>query len=154
MKTAALALGFSLSALSACAAPPPDLQLTTAQWRADLQVLAQELPRRHLNAFHAVSKAQFEAAVAALDQQIPRLDGDQVFVGMEQLVRLIGDGHTRLHDPPDAGELPLRIQRFGDAWRVTATAPGAEAALGARVTAIGGVPIAQAHALMLAVTPS
>jgi hypothetical protein len=154
MKSGGLALALSFCSLTACAAPPPDLQLTSAQWRADLQVLGQELPRRHLNAFHAVSKAQFDAAVAALDQRIPSLDGDQVFVGMEKIARLIGDGHTGLHAPADAADLPLRIQRFGDAWRVTATAPGAEAALGARVTAVGGVPIAQAHALMLAVTPS
>jgi hypothetical protein len=46
------------------------LTLTREQWRHDLQYLAKELPRRHKNAFHTVSKEQFEKAVAELDAAI------------------------------------------------------------------------------------
>jgi hypothetical protein len=154
MKLVGLAPLVVLSLLAACAPQPPKLTLTPAEWRDVLRVLGRVLPERHLNAFHAVARARFEAAIDALYKDIPRLDGDQVFVGMQTIARLIGDGHTRLHTPDNAGDLPLHITRFGDVWRVTETGPGADAALGARVVAIGGVPIAEAHAKMLAVTPS
>ena len=41
--------------------------LTKEQWRQDLQYLAKELPRRHKNAFHTVSRETFERAVAELE---------------------------------------------------------------------------------------
>jgi len=144
----------ALASAGACAAQPPRLDLTPAQWREDLAMLVRELPARHMNAFHATTRAKFEAAAAALDQRLPALDGDQAYVGLETLVRTIGDGHTGLHTPDDAGAMPLRLRKFGDEWRVIQVAAGAEAALRARVVAIGGVPIAEAHARMLAVTPS
>jgi hypothetical protein len=149
-----VALLLSAFAMNACVAPRPNLAITADQWRADLRQLADELPKRHMNAFHAVSRPAFEAAVADLDRRIPSLDGDQVFVGLATIVRMIGDGHTSVRIPDDSGALPLRIRRFGDEWRVAQVAAGGEAALGAKVLAIGGAPIAEAHARMLAVTPS
>jgi hypothetical protein len=145
---------FLLVELAACAATPPTENLTPAQWREDLQVLARELPERHMNAFHAVSKSSFESAVADLDRRIPMLDGDHVVVGMERIVRMIGDGHTGVRSFDDEDVLPLRLQRFGSDWRVVQATAGGQPALGARVVAIGGVPIAEAHRRMLEVTPS
>jgi hypothetical protein len=45
--------------------------LTKEQWRKDLQYLARELPARHENAFHTVTREQFEKAVAELNAAIP-----------------------------------------------------------------------------------
>ncbi len=38
-----------------------DANIHVAQWRQDLQFLATELPRRHINAFHQITPAQFQA---------------------------------------------------------------------------------------------
>ena len=37
----------------------PTDNLSKTAWREDLQYLASELPRRHANAFHSVSREQF-----------------------------------------------------------------------------------------------
>jgi hypothetical protein len=47
--------------------------LTSEQWRQDLRYLATELAKRHKNAFHQVSREQFEKAVNELDARIPTL---------------------------------------------------------------------------------
>jgi hypothetical protein len=131
----------------------PTLKLTTAQWREDLAALATELPRRHANAFYRLPKAKFEAQVAALDRRLPKLDGDQAFVALEQLANAIGDGHTGVIFPPDRRILPLQFARFGADIRVVAAGPGFDRALGARVERIGKTPIADAWRLALTLTP-
>lgn len=42
--------------------------------------LARDLPTRHVNAFHTVSRKTFDAAVARLHAAIPSLKGDEVLV--------------------------------------------------------------------------
>ncbi|MBV9346006.1 MAG: hypothetical protein JOZ03_13575 [Gammaproteobacteria bacterium] len=148
------AAGVLPALLGACASTPPTENLTPAQWRADLQVLARELPARHLNAFHVVSRATFEAAIADLELRVATLDGDHIVVGMERIVRMIGDGHTGVTGFDHADVLPIRLRRFGAEWRVVQTRADGQAARGARVVAIGGVPIAEAHRRMLEVTPA
>lgn len=52
--------------------------LSADDWRADLAQLAVDLPRRHANAFHRVSRARFASMVAQLDARIPELDADSM----------------------------------------------------------------------------
>jgi hypothetical protein len=40
------------------------MNLTPEAWQADLQHLARELPNRHVNAFHTVSREAFAQEVA------------------------------------------------------------------------------------------
>src|SRR5579871_5854508 len=144
-----------LLSLLGLAPPAANLSLTPAEWRADLQVFATQLPARHINAFHAISRDAFERRVTELDARLEHLDGDEVFVGLEQLARSIGDGHTALHVPPElANAFPIKVQRFGDDYRVTDAAPGGEALLGARIVAIGGAPIGEVRERLMTVTPS
>lgn len=48
---------------------PEDAKL----WREDLRFLAEELPKRHANLFHTMTREQFETAVKQLDERIPTL---------------------------------------------------------------------------------
>jgi hypothetical protein len=59
-------------------------------WKEDLHFLANEMVKVHPNLFHAVSREQFNAAVAELDERIPLLTRDDVILGMARLVALIG----------------------------------------------------------------
>jgi hypothetical protein len=131
----------------------PVLTLSPEQWREDLQFFARELPKRHANAFHHVSKERFEAAVADLDRQIGRLNGDEMYVALDRMANQIGDGHTYVGFPPDRANLPFGLHRFGDEYRVTAVAAGLEKALGARVVKIHDTPIARAREILLTLTP-
>ncbi len=132
----------------------PNLDLAPAQWRADLRFLASELPKRHANAFFFISKSAFEAEVASLDKRIDTANADEIFVGLQQIVKSIGDGHTGVGTPPpDRRVMPIEIARFGDDFRISAVGPGLDAALGARLVKIGDTPVAEAWKRVLTLTP-
>jgi Peptidase family S41 len=131
----------------------PILRLSKRQWQEDLHCMARELAQRHANAFHHVSRERFNAAVAELEQRLERMNSDAIYVGLNRIANLIGDGHTYVDFPPDTANLPLNIKRFGDDYRVDAVAAGQEKALGTRVLKVQDLPIARARELLLTMTP-
>jgi hypothetical protein len=131
----------------------PRLDLGKEQRREDLHYFARELPRRHGNAFHHVSRARFEAAVTKLDRRIDHLGGDAFYVGLNQIATLVGDGHTYVEFPPDRATLPLTFERFKDEYRVIRVTAGLEKALGARVVKVHDTPIARVREILLSMTP-
>lgn len=131
------------------------LAIPSRQWHEDLAFYATEVPKRHINAFHFVSRKRFEHEVALLDRRIDSLDADAIFVGLARLAALIGDGHTHFVPPEDIANLPIDVRRFGDDYRVVAVRSGGglDRALGAKVLAIDGTPIAQVRKRLLTLTP-
>src|ERR1035438_5273972 len=130
------------------------LSLPKDQWHDDLMFLARELPKRHANAFHFISRERFEAEVAEFDGKLDHLNGDEIYVGMDRIANLIGDGHTYIKVPEDDANFPIDFQRFGDEYRVAATTSGNEKALRMRVIKIQDMPMARAYELLLSLTPS
>ncbi|MDQ3798837.1 MAG: hypothetical protein M3384_05260 [Acidobacteriota bacterium] len=128
--------------------------LTGDQWREDLKYLARELPRRHENAFHTVSKEQFEKAVAELDAAIPNLREDEILVGIRRIIALVGDAHTDLEPPKTFNRYPLTLSWFGTDLRVLRTSPEYRRALGARVAGIGALSLAEAVARVNTLIPA
>ena len=119
----------------------PVLTLSADQWREDLRFLAEELPRRHKNAFHRVSREQFERAVADLNDRIPTLSNSDIVMEASRIVAMIGDGHTSLGWRGLFPQVPLRLFWFGNELRVMETVAAYREALGARVVKIGGVSV-------------
>jgi hypothetical protein len=130
--------------------------LSPAQWRQDLAYLAAQIPKVHPEAFHHVSQATFDAAVADLDTQIPTLSDHDAELALTRLVALLGEGHSRislpgLPDPmSDVPELtpvkeprlafhraPVRFFAFSDGLYIVAATPEYRSLIGARVTRIG-----------------
>jgi hypothetical protein len=142
-----------LASTIARAARPENLQLSTAQWREDLQYLARELPKRHANAFHFTTRERFDATVAELDRKLPQLDAAHIYVGMMQIVNSIGDGHTHLRFPVACDEFPISVTRFGTEYRVVCAAPHFAKAVGHRLLAVNDTPVERVHDLIFAVTP-
>src|SRR2546426_4403267 len=128
--------------LTACAAQNATINITPDAWRADLRYLAAEFPRRHINAFHTITRERFAEEVEHLDAAIPRLTNDESVVGLMRTVALVGDGHTHLDLPPSFPRYPIELHWFGDELRVVAAGAPYHAALGARVSAIGDVSLA------------
>ncbi len=118
--------------------------LTKEQWQKDLQYLAKELPRRHKNAFHTVSKEQFERAVAEFDAAIPSLQEHEILVGLRRITAMVGDAHTALAPAQTFNRYPLTLYWFGNDLRVLRTTTEYKRALGARVVGIGGLSLAEA----------
>jgi hypothetical protein len=128
--------------LTACAARNATTDITREAWREDLHYLANELPRRHVNAFHTISREVFADEVAKVDAAIPRLSSDEIVVALMRTVALVGDGHTHLDLPPTFPRYPIELHWFGEELRVVAAGAPYQAALGARVIGVGTVPLA------------
>lgn len=131
------------------AAPAPDtrarLAMSKREWHEDLLYLAAEIPRRHANAFHFITREQFERAASELDAQIPNLDDTQIALGLSRLAAMIGDGHTRVLWDWAYNPAPLRLFWFGRELRVTGAVAEYRRALGARVVQIGNATVAEAN---------
>ena len=139
--------------LGACGPKSATTQMTSEQWRADLQHLASELPRRHVNAFHSVSRERFAAEVAQLHSAIPSMNDDQIIVGLMRIVALVGDGHTHLDLPPAWPRYPLELAWFGNELRVLVADDRYQSAVGARLLGIGIVPVDSAMRLVSSLVP-
>lgn len=135
-------------AQTAASAAPEPAPLTAEQWREDLTFMAAEMERRHHNLYHTISRERFQAAVADLHARIPALQRNEIIVGMMRIAAMVGDGHTRV-DPrkdPRFGfpSLPLKLYLFEDGLYIRAAAPEHAALVGARIEAVGGVPVGEA----------
>jgi len=151
-------LGLLLCIASSVAqtAPPPVAGATDAgigkeqrlaDWREDLAFLASELPARHKNAFFKCSKSDFEAAVAALERDLPALQDHQIVVRLMQLLALLGDFHTgigaqALPAPPRA--LPIAFTLFADGPVIVAARDAQRDLIGCTLVQFGGTPIDEA----------
>jgi hypothetical protein len=127
----------------------PTDNLSKAAWHEDLQYLASELPKRHANAFHSISREQFARAVAELDARIPQLQNSDIVMGLSRILAMIGDGHTHLRWGNLYGRVPIQLFWFGNQLRVTAASAEYRKVVGTRVVEIGGVPVAQAYSRAL-----
>jgi peptidase S41-like protein len=124
------------------------------QWRDDLRFFAREMPRRHMNLFHSMSREEFERAVGELEAAIPSLEDHHIVVRLQQIAARVGDGHTGVHTPSWFQLYPLALHWFGGELRVTATTKEYQRALGARIVGIGGLPIAEVEARIRTCFPS
>ena len=143
----------TLVALCACRPQNVNTRVGADAWRADLRHLERELPLRHLNAFHTVSRERFAAEVARVEGALPQMNDDERLVGLMRITALVGDGHTHLDLPPGFPRYPVELGWFGDELRVVATTPEYQAALGARVLGIGASPLERVMALASELVP-
>ncbi len=119
------------------------------KWRQDLRYLAEEMPRRHQNLFHAMTREQFEAAVKRLDEKIPTLAKYQVIVELERIVAMVGDGHTSIQGIPFDSKIgfhsyPLTLYLYKDGLFVESADAKYAEAVGARVVKIGNATAEEA----------
>ena len=154
MKLRAMLVAGTVTLVALAGEKEVKLAIPAEQWREDLRYFAKELPRRHKNVYHAVSKEDFAKAIADLDAAIPTLQPHQVVVRLEQIAALVGDGHTGVHTPPSFKRYPLALWWFGNELRVTAAGKEYPQALGTRVLKIGGVPLEEVQARVIRCFPS
>jgi hypothetical protein len=76
-----------------------------------------------------------------------------MFVGLQEIAKSIGDGHTGIVAPADRRIMPLEINRFGRDFRIIAVGPGLDRALGARILKIGGMPVSLVWSRVMTLTP-
>jgi tetratricopeptide (TPR) repeat protein len=120
----------------------------TEKWREDLRFMAQEMPKRHKDLFHRITRDQFDAAVKNLEGRIPQLNRNQIIVEMARIVAMVGDGHTNLYPTRDPKVgfrvLPVKLYFFKDGLFVRAAKKEQADLVGARVIKIGDLTSEQA----------
>ena len=131
-------------------------QLTTAQWREDLQFLKQTVHNKYPNLFHKVTAAQFDAAVDALDKRLPNLKDYETVAEMSKIVAMFRIGHTQLsitprhkHEAnqaaqPSFGFVPVQFYLFSDGLYIKAADKKYADAVGGKVLKIGNLETAKA----------
>lgn len=117
-------------------------------WRADLACLADQLPALHKNLFAKLSASEFDRAVAKLDEEIPTLAPHEITVRLEQLVAMIGDGHTMVMDQQQQEIYPVVAWWFADGAYVIQTTREHEQLLGKKLLKVNGLPMSKVEQLL------
>jgi hypothetical protein len=141
-----LAAAVLVTGTPAAAQNPPVLDTTEVRrWLADLAYLRAEMPARHANLFHQMSRAQFDSALGSIESRLPSLTRHQVIVELQKLGALIGDGHSNVGPWRDSvigfQSLPVAFYWFQEGIIVRAADSAHADLIGARVVEIGGQPV-------------
>jgi hypothetical protein len=117
-------------------APP---KLTKAQWQADVRFLGDELPKRHRNAFHRVTKEEFDETVKSVYDSVPSASEEEIVVGLMKIVAKVRDGHTNVIPRPyfRSGVYPIGFYLFSDGLYVRKAAANYADMLGGKVIRVG-----------------
>lgn len=124
-------------------------KFTTAQWQEDLNFLESVVHNDYPFLFDKVTQDEWDAAVLDLRQAIPKLKDHQIMVEFAKLVALFKYGHTSMRFSAGGVPyhlLPVNLYQFNDGIYVEGTNLENKAALGAKVIAVQGIPIAEALA--------
>lgn len=127
----------------------PTSKTETEKWREDLRFMAEEMPKRHKDLFHRMTREQFEEAIKNLDARIPQLSRNQIIVEMARIVAMVDDGHTNLYPTRDPKVgfrvLPIKLYFFKDGLFVRSAKKEQANLVGARVLKIGDATAEQAY---------
>ena len=138
-----LLLAFSLP-LDAFAKPRPLPPMSAEKWRADVDFFARELPKRHKNAFHTMTREAFATAVADLRAKAGEANDDEMIVGLMRITARIGDGHTGLRLPTNLHQFPITVVRIEGVHRVVRGAGAAAELVGGKLVRVDDTPIDEA----------
>ena len=70
---------------------------TATEWQGDLRYLQQTVHSKYSNLFYNISAADWDKAVDNFNNQIPKLNKEQVLAGFVRLVALFHIGHTQMN---------------------------------------------------------
>jgi hypothetical protein len=124
--------------------PEPLPPMTADKWRADIDVFARELPKRHKNAYHAITPDQFASAVASLRGKADRADDDEMLVGLMQITAMVGDCHTRVNLPSSLHLYPIGVAQIEGSYRIVRGAASAAELVGGKLLRIDDTPLESA----------
>lgn len=130
-------------------------QTETERWRQDLKVFANMTVKVHKNAFHSITRKQFDEAVGRLSSRVPTLKRHEIIVEIARIVAMIGDGHTRLQFyRPEVKfrKFPITLYSYSDGIHVQAVDNSAKWAAGLKLLSIGTESAEKAFEAVGAVT--
>lgn len=123
-----------------------------AGWRSDLDHLVAEIHRLTPDYRGRALSTATQGLIDQLRRSIPRLSDEQVFVRMSDILGSLHQGHTMMWGfafEPGARQriafkfLPVQPYAFGDGLFIVAADTANQSLVGAKITAIGNMPIAR-----------
>ena len=131
--------------------PSPD------ELHSGVKLLMNRMLTLHPTPYRFHSWAEIRAEAKEFDNNVEHLDSTGVFLEAARLLGMLRDAHSWVWIDDDAKRMgkamPLRFWRFSDGVFVRAAAPKLSEFVGARVLAIGGVPIETAWKKLTDVQP-
>lgn len=115
--------------------------ITKADWLADLEYLADALPRNHGNWHALIGKRAWRKAVREAGKVIASGSSEASFVALVELIAAGGDPHTWLPFTAQGPfkSAPVRMRWLSDGLFVTSAPSDYKSIIGGRVTQIGNV---------------
>lgn len=128
----------TLVTLAACAQEPSPAQ----RWATDIDALQRELELRHIDLYHSIERTELNEQLEAIKRQLPDLTQPQIMVALMRTIQKVGDGHTQFsYWGAPHRRYPLRLQLFGDEFRVTGTDADNQDLLGMRLQELGEIAL-------------
>jgi hypothetical protein len=127
---------------------PPEGLSRDEGWRHDLAFFSRRMEQMHWDLFAHVSRAEWDAELAALSAAVGELTEAQIRARLRRLIARVGDGHTGMRSYREGAtsveRFPLELYFFTDGLFVVG-APEAHAELvGGRVRTLGSVAVERA----------
>jgi len=147
----ALILALLLTAnLSADILPPlPDAKPITAEGvRNGVQFVADKIFALYPAPYRFHSGAEWQVRLCDIKRRADHIDQARLFIEVSRLLGMLKDAHSWAAIDADSAlfiwAMPLRFWKFDDGIYIRAAAPEQAQLVGARVLAVGGVPIDEA----------
>ncbi len=120
-----------------------DAQQATARWKADIDLLRRELPRRHPHLFRYHSREAFERDLDIVSAQLDGKSDLEIALSLQAVLAKCRDANTRIELSPlfqQSGKIiPIGLGWYDDGLYVSGTVRRFAPALGKRVLSINGL---------------
>ena len=131
-------------------------KFTTTDWQDDLRFLQQTVHKDYPFLFKKTTALDFDNAVDSFYDAMPKMQDHEILVGFAKIVAMFKYGHTRVgfrEGPVLYHKLPLNLYQFPDGMYIIGAPKDYEAIVGAKITAVEGMPIEQALKAIYPVVP-
>jgi hypothetical protein len=123
---------------------PPQGLSREERWRHDLDYLVRRMEKVHYNLYAKVSREKFRAAIDEFKRRIGDLKDEEMSVGVQQILALVGDRHTTIdwqaryiRGEAPRPRYPVDLYLFKEGLFVRGVAPELAEIVGAKVLRIG-----------------
>lgn len=117
-------------------------------WRRDVQDLRDEVKRLDAEYRDRPLPPEFERRYAELEANVPRLSDEQIYVGLNRMLAVLGQGHTAVWTVADSRvafkALPLQFWVFPEGIFVVGASDENKGLIGSRLVSIEGVAAEEA----------
>jgi hypothetical protein len=119
-----------------------------AGWRSDIDYLVAEARRMHAGPDRPAFQPRFATAAMELKRRVPTLSDLRLAAEIQRLLAMLGDGHSLLYPVSSSRvtftRIPIDLWQFSDGLAIVGADSALAGRIGARIVAVGGVPVAEA----------